>query len=82
MKKINKRKIVMLIILIVLIIVELKAFTGSRDGVKRVLNNYKNKDFNKLDKDQVKFYNDMKTSYKNLNETVKVFEKEKNRRKL
>lgn len=30
MKKINKRKIVMLIILIVLIIVELKAFTGSR----------------------------------------------------
>ena len=60
----------------------LQAFTGSRDGVKRVLNNYKNKDFNKLDKDQVKFYNDMKTSYKNLNETVKVFEKEKNRRKL
>lgn len=60
----------------------LQSFTGSRDGVKRVLNNYKNKDFNKLDKDQVKFYNDMKTSYKNLNETVKVFEKEKNRRKL
>ena len=60
----------------------LQAFASSRDGVQRVLNNYKNKDFNKLDKDQVKFYNDMKASKKNLDEAVKVFEKERDRRKL
>ena len=58
----------------------LQAFSSSRDGVQRVLNNYKGR--KNLDKDQQKFYEDMKTSKKNLDEAVKVFEKERDRRKL
>lgn len=58
----------------------LQAFTSSRDGVQRVINNYKGR--KNLDKDQQKFYEDMKTSKKNLDEAVKVFEKERDRRKL
>ena len=58
----------------------LQAFSSSRDGVQRVLNNYKGR--KNLDKDQQKFYEDMKTSKKNLDEVVKAFEKERDRRKL
>ena len=58
----------------------LQAFTSSRDGVQRVINNYKGR--KNLDKDQQKFYEDMKSSKKNLDEAVKVFEKERDRRKL
>ena len=58
----------------------LQAFSSSRDGVQRVLNNYKGR--KNLDKDQQKFYEDMKTSKKNLDEAVKAFEKERDRRKL
>ena len=58
----------------------LQAFSSSRDGVQRVLNNYKGR--KNLDKDQQKFYEDMKTSKKNLDEAVKIFEKERDRRKL
>lgn len=58
----------------------LQAFSSSRDGVQRVLNNYKGR--NNLDKDQQKFYENMKISKKNLDEVVKAFEKERDRRKL